>query len=366
MARAGRGAAVSDGTHISWTDATLNVVTGCAKVSPGCYHCYAIRTAHRLAANPNPKVSGAYFGLERDGEWTGRVNLRPDLLDQPFRWRKPRRVFVTAQGDLFHTAVPDDFIARVWAVMALTPQHTYQVLTKRHGRMRSLLSSDAFRDLMARDGMPYPRSALWRWSDVSWPLPNVHLLVSVEDQARADLRIPALLDTPAAVRGVSCEPLLGPVDLRLIDYYDPDSIDPATGRKVCGGCSGVVGIAHEPACGREPGEWRGIDWVIAGGESGPGARPMHPDWARSLRDQCVAARVPFFFKQWGEWTADPEVAGDRDPDGMVLRDGRVQGKGDECWFSETIGAVPMARVGKRAAGDLLDGCTWHEQPGEQP
>ena len=292
---------MADGSKIEWTDATWNVVIGCDKVSPGCDHCYAIRTAHRMQANPNPKVSGAYAGTEANGDWTGRVNLVTDRLDLPLMWRRPRRIFVNAQSDLFHANVPDEFIARVWAVMALAPQHTFQILTKRHGRMRALLSSLAFRSrvndkawlmLSGEDSNVTPRSGA---HPVTWPLPNVWLGVSVEDQKRADLRIPALLDTPSAVRWISAEPLLGPVDI-------------------------INGLGDS---------WlTGIDWIVVGGESGPGSRPMHPDWARSLRDQCEVAGVPFLFKQWGDHE----------------RDGR--------------------RVGKRTAGRELDGRTWDEYPQE--
>ena len=326
---------MSDGTGISWTDATWNPVVGCTKVSPGCDNCYAIRTARRMIANPNPAVSQAYAGTEAGGEWTGKVNLLADRLDQPLRWRKPRRIFVNAQSDLFHGAVPDDFIARAFAVMACTPRHAYQVLTKRHGRMRSLLRSDDFRpaveDAMLGIVAAYPTG---RTRYKAWPLPNVWLGVSVEDQATADLRIPALLDTPAAVRWVSAEPLLGPVDLRLSHRLDHCTCWPYLG-------------AHERHCGYEPGEWSGLDWVVVGGESGPGARPMHPEWARSLRDQCASAGVPYFFKQWGEWA--PE---DQTPEETVIP---AQYRHDD--------STGCMRLGRRAAGDLLDGVQHHEWPG---
>lgn len=265
----------------------------------------------------NPLVSQAYAGTEAGGEWTGKVNLLADRLSQPLRWRKPRRIFVNAQSDLFHKDVPDEFIARVFAVMALAPQHVFQVLTKRHGRMRSLLRSDDFRpsveDAMGGMVAAYRTGRTWY---KAWPLPNLWLGVSVEDQATADLRIPALLDTPAAVRWVSAEPLLGPVDL--------------SGLMQCFRCKAT----HEfGPC--DPMGWpspygalskRHIDWVVVGGESGPGARPMHPEWARTLWDQCAASGVPYFFKQWGE----------HGPDGR--------------------------RVGRRAAGDLLDGVQRHAYP----
>ena len=215
---------MSDKTGISWTDATWSPLVGCTKVSAGCDNCYAIRTAHRMTAHPNPLVSQAYAGTEAGGECTGKVNLLADRLDQPLRWRKPRRIFVNAQSDLFHKDVPDDFIVRVWAVMTLAPQHVFQVLTKRHARMRSLLSAPRFQDdvwraatvLMGEHGIDKGRH-------FAWPLPGVWLGVSVEDQSTADLRIPALLDTPAAVRWISAEPLLGPVDLSR--WLAPKGVD---------------------------------------------------------------------------------------------------------------------------------------------
>ena len=282
---------MSDGTGISWTDATWNPVVGCTKVSPGCDNCYAIRTARRMIANPNPAVSQAYAGTEAGGEWTGKVNLLADRLDQPLRWRKPRRIFVNAQSDLFHKEVPDDFIARVFAVMALAPRHTFQVLTKRHGRMRSLLRSSDFRSAVedAIKGMVSAHQPKHVWY-AAWPLPNVWLGVSVEDQATADLRIPALLDTPAAVRFLSCEPLLGPMDLQMAVPR------PCT----CGpGQTFLIGETRAHKTGCPALRWPFPDWVVVGGETGPNAPPMHPTWARSLRDQCASTGVAFHFKQAG-------------------------------------------------------------------
>lgn len=294
---------MSDGTRIEWTDATWNVVIGCDKVSRGCDHCYAIRTATRMTSNPNPKVSEPYAGTVKAGEWTGRVNLIEDRLTLPLRWRKPRRVFVNAQSDLFHKSVADEFIARVFAVMALTPRHTFQVLTKRPARMRSLLRSVEFADLLG-ECIAEVNDGRAEYS-ISFPLPNVHIGVSVEDQKTADLRIPILLDTPAAVRWLSCEPLLGPVD--LTDHVDRWREEDG-GECDWGHCSeAAVAVRRDyshqdpvfacmlPVCAAH----RGLDWVVVGGESGPGARPMHPDWARSLRDQCAATGVPFLFKQTG-------------------------------------------------------------------
>lgn len=303
---------MSANSKIEWTDATWNPVIGCTKVSPGCDHCYAIRTAHRMSSNPHPAIAAAYGGTEQDGEWTGQVNLLVDRLDQPLRWTKPKRIFVNAQSDLFHNAVPDALIAQVFAVMAAAGHHTFQVLTKRHGRMRSLLSSEDFEvavDAHARE--------LGFEGYFGMPLPNVWLGVSVENQQWADIRIRELLGTPAAVRFLSCEPLLGPVDLAR-------AIEPNFA------VSGWKDLS-------------GLDWVIVGGESGPGARPMLPDWARSLRDQCQTAGIAFHFKQWGEWAPDAAYDGH----------GRlVDAQADES----------MTRVGKKAAGRDLDGRTWDEYP----
>lgn len=299
---------MGDKTRIEWTDATWNPVTGCTKVSPGCDHCYIART-------PPFRIAGRKFNQPGTGGTTG-VQLHPERLDQPLRWKRPRRVFVNSLSDLFHDEVPDDFIAHVFAVMALARQHTFQVLTKRHGRMRSLLNSDTFRRsmydwLVSIDHQKISNNRL------AWPLPNVWLGVSVEDQKRAEMRIPALLGTPAAVKFLSCEPLLGPVDLRLVCTCEE-----------CGG---------------------GIDWVIAGGESGRDARPAHPDWVRGLRDQCEASRVAFFFKQWGEWVTEQQAPNDITLPGWA-------------WMAYGEHEPAFYRVGKRAAGRELDGQTWDEMP----
>ena len=318
-----------DRTRIEWTDASWNPVTGCDRVSPGCDHCYAESIANRFSGTP------AYpDGFE--------VTLRPDRLDQPLRWRRPRRVFVNSMSDLFHDSIPDEYVASVWAVMALAPEHTFQVLTKRHGRMRSLLSSDRFAKLFAealyqQHGVIDPAEHI---GSATLPLPNVWLGVSAENQQWADIRIPALLDTPAAVRFVSAEPLLGRIDL--------------TGLLVTDGGSEQV------------------DWVIVGGESGPGARPMHPDWARLLRDQCAAAGIAFFFKQRGEWTWNepgqfrlPRVPlSDRE---AVMHPGGMTALTKSNPFDPFAAGHPdwatwIKRIGKKSAGRELDGRTWDEYP----
>lgn len=318
---------MADATNIEWTDATWNPTTGCDRVSPGCDNCYAMTLAPRLKAmgspryqnDGNPATSGPGFGF----------TMHPEALDQPLRWTRPRRIFVNSMSDLFHSDMDPYFLARVFAVMALARQHTFQVLTKRPGRMRSILRAPDFYEQVNRqvmDLLPTVRNRAIRdriagaqsaWQPLfRWPLPNVWLGTSVEDQKRADLRIPALLDTPAAVRFLSCEPLLGPVDLTHMDVE---------GRLTDGYWINALSGRNRDM-GRPCRDVASIDWVIVGGESGRGARPMHPDWARSLRDQCTAARVPFLFKQWGG----------HDEHGTPMH--------------------------KKAAGRELDGRTWDEFP----
>jgi protein gp37 len=311
---------MSDST-IEWTQKVWNPVLGCSRVSAGCTNCYAITSARIRQSNPNPKIATAFAGLvERvdDGsdkgrlDWTGQVNLLPERLFQPLRWKAGQRVFVNSMSDLFHKNVPRNYIVQVFAVMALARWHQFQLLTKQPARMRSLLNDPEFRpdvhmamqDLLRRSDVPIPignKRALTTdveaWMPYTeWPLPNLWLGVSVENQKWADIRIPALLATPAAVRWLSCEPLLGPLNLFGSVDEGCDTAGPAISHE---GYSFPVdyGSGTEWTCDHQV----GIDWVVAGGESGHNARPMHPDWARSLRDQCQAAGVPFLFKQWGEW-----------------------------------------------------------------
>lgn len=374
---------MSDNSKIEWCDATWNPTRGCTKVSPGCDNCYAEALVDGRLKKQHP---GGF----------GNVMLLPDRLDQPMRWARPRRVFVNSLSDLFHDDVPDGYIAQVWDVMAKCPQHTFQILTKRHARMRSWVrrwadrSGDSdgdkasvlppmpqgpeairatytsgrallFADMLDSMGDPpegcaYP---LYDWMEGQrfWPtvLPNVWLGVSVENQQWADIRIPVLLDTPAAVRFLSCEPLLGPVDLqRHLTYRCPgcDHIAPWTD-----GTSRAAGDAADEfwcrTCGRETPLAscdRQMHWVIGGGESGPRARPMHPGWARSLRNQCQAAGVPFHFKQWGEWA--PSL-GRTEAQELIWPDG---------FHRPDTGWTNVERVGKKRAGRELDGRTWDEYP----
>ena len=306
---------MADNTGIEWTDATWNPIVGCSIVSPGCTNCYAMKMAARIEKmQPESHYAGTTKRVNGNAVWTGKVALAPDhILTAPLRWKKPRRIFVNSMGDLFHESIPDEWIDKVFAVMALCPQHTFQVLTKRSKRMREHLDTRlraSFVSAAALSMVPgnaVEKSPAW---NMKWPLPGVWLGVSAEDQARADERIPDLLAIPAAVRFVSAEPLLSALD--LVPYLSPH-------------------FQSESADFPKLGE---LDWVIAGGESGPSARPMHPDWARSIRDQCQDARVPFFFKQWGEFAPHPSP----------IADGAVY------------------RLGKRRAGHLLDGIEHREFP----
>lgn len=274
-------------TEISWADSTWNAFIGCTRVSPGCDRCYAIGVAHRFSGTANEAYAGTTVHGPDGPDWSGRLTFSEKRLLKPLSWQAPRRIFVNSLSDVFHEAATDEQIAQLFAVMAVTPRHTYMILTKRHGRMRSLLSSPGF----ARQVMLAATEVGGEWDAQAyvWPLPNVIGGVSVEDQKRAELRIPALLSTPLAVRMVSAEPLLGPLKLDRYVWAEP---------------SGLAG------------DWpRGVDWVIVGGESGSGARRMDPSWPREIRDQCAAAGVAFQFKQTGdvlarEWGLKDKKGGD--------------------------------------------------------
>lgn len=332
---------MSDGTKIEWTDATWNPITGCSVVSPGCTNCYAMRLAGTRMKHTESRI-GLTEPSKAGPVWNGKVRFNEQWLDQPLRWRRARRIFVCAHGDLFHESVPDEWIDRVFAVMALARNHTFQVLTKRSDRMRAYLSEDRrlhWADMGLRWMGEDPDPAFDSVHFGPKALPNVWLGVSAEDQQRADERIPDLLATPAAVRFVSAEPLLGPLDL-----YGGDP-DPRLGGVEAG--SGLSLEQYWKADGTGP--FPGIDWVIVGGESGPGARPMHPVWVRSLRDQCDAAQVPFFLKQWGEWQPAHPLGG---------LDDAVAGT---RWHTFADGAS-VRLCGKKRAGRTLDGQTWDQMP----
>ena len=335
-------------TPIEWTDVSWNPVTGCTKISQGCKNCYAEKIAERFRGTktfPN--------GFD--------VTLHPERLEQPLHWRKPRRIFVNSMSDLFHEQVLDLFIRQVWAVMAACPQHTFQILTKRPERMAKVLGGGVY-SIAAVDWFT-SQFGLRAQPSEAWPLPNVWVGTSVEDQVSANTRIPWLLKAPAAVRFLSCEPLLGPITLSKLTapWYEPGY---ATGREVYP----LLGLMAIPDMDWEVGK---LDWIIAGFESGPSARPGHPAWVRSIRDQCQVASVPFFFKQWGQYRPLPEpygrLCGPGVPD--TSRHG-VAVDLDATWYdwdNHSMGDLSdeawlMERVGKKRAGRLLDGRTWEEFP----
>lgn len=324
---------MSDNTKIEWAEATWSPVTGCTRVSEGCRHCYIERT-------PPFRMGHRRFDSPDIGATTG-VKLHSERLHIPLKWRKSKRIFVCSLADLFQDEVPDRFIVEVFAVMALAPRHTFQVLTKRHARLRSLLGSSAFPKLV--ENAVYRRNTYA--PHLVWPLPNVWAGVSVEDQKWADIRIPVLLETPAAVRWISAEPLLGPIDLHAKDsrtlrpQWLPVTAYGVNAPDHKAGDGSFVGDLYADMYGPN------LDWVVVGGESGPGARPMHPAWAQSLRDQCVAAGVPFLFKQHGAWAPSPN--------------------GNEVSVVDTEGhewPARMFRGPKAATGRTLDGRTWDEYP----
>jgi protein gp37 len=363
-------------SNIEWTDATWNPIVGCSIVSPGCTNCYAMRMAARIIAMAGTRNVGVHYDktikdVKGKPVWTGIVKQAPDhILSEPLHRRKPTTYFVNSMGDLFHEDCPDEWIDRVFAIMALCPQHTFQVLTKRAERMREYCStlgrhhevdriSLAMKRLHAESGYG-ANGAMYTLGNGGWHFKNVWLGVSAERQQEADERIPHLLQTPAAVRFVSAEPLLGPIDLR---QWLSDS-------EGCGNCGDGSFYEGQRRCCDEPISVTtpGLDWVIVGGESGPNARPMHPDWPRSIRDQCTAAGVAYFFKQWGEWKNGSNFHRDAK---AVLLDGRIVEPTHEGMLAAQREAsiwnpTLMRRVGKKAAGRLLDGREHSEFPRATP
>lgn len=292
-------------SKIEWTDETWNITGGCEPCSPGCEHCAAARSAQLCVNRGNKK----YEGLVKNGKWTGEVRLFPDVLEAPLHWRTPRMIFTEFMGDLFHKSVPDEFRWQVYCKMHIANQHTYQVLTKRDEEALQFYSE---REILEAEHFNH----IW-------------LGFTVCNQKEADEKIPNLLKIkamyPSITIFVSIEPMLGAVDIS-------DYLGEYIGAETCS-----YGEAHRnKTCDCLFG---GIDWVILGGESGPGARPMQPEWARSVRDQCHAAGVPFFFKQWGSnrFNIWPECY--REQVGLAGRD-----------WSQSKG------------GRLLDGKEWNQYP----
>ena len=275
-------------TKIEWCEESWNPVTGCTKISEGCKNCYAERMAKRLAGR---------FGYPKDNPF--QVTLHPDRLNQPIKWKKPRYIFVCSMSDLFQPDVPKWFLDRVFDRICYDDilHHKFLILTKRPMRAYEYFES---------------------WFDSRLP-DNVWFGVSVENQKTADERIPKLLQISAKIKFISIEPILGMVELRRAF-----------------GSEGPRQTYIEQ-----------LDWIIVGGESGPHARPMHPDWVRKVRDDCIQTRVPFFFKQWGEWVQSEE------PQEVYSKKGGFKTlPAKECFI----------KVGKKRAGRLLDGREWNQYP----
>lgn len=344
-------------TKIEWATKVWNPVTGCIKVSDGCKFCYAERQWPRLEGNKKTLYHGREFT---------DVQCHEHLLQEPFKWKKPERIFVNSMSDLFHEDVPHFFIDQMFAVMALNPHHTFIVLTKRPERMLCWIKKEWDCEELDIEGADSAQAVQFQITDIAnnldsegfnfsqrqkeivgwefgeemqWPLPNVWLGVSVEDQQTADERIPLLLDTPAAQRIISYEPALGPVNFEK--FLVPPS-EPVL--------SGAEGKGAEGASS--------LNWIIAGGESGPNARPSHPNWFRNVRDQCRQYNIPFFFKQWGEWVAGSQLTVEkRELLADTLSFDKFH-KFNDCNDSGNM----MVRVGKKAAGHLLDGKEYFQLP----
>lgn len=333
---------MGDKTSISWTSSTWNMLRGCSVVSAGCENCYAMGVGARFSDKGQPYEGLAKFSAKRRlPQWTGKVRIVPKHIADPLRWTKPRRIFVNSMSDAFHEEVSNETIAGMFGIMAAAPQHQFQLLTKRAGRMKEwfewfasmggasqpIRAALAARDLLKTENLSAKHLAKINGCDASgkilpWPLPNVWIGVSAENQRTADERIPKLLRVPAAVYFVSYEPALGPVVfhdewLRGTFSHCPDeTADPATDE--CNGCPALppherhadgdhCGAVYTPR----------LDWVIVGGESGPRARPFDVAWARSVVRQCKDARVACFVKQMGAHvrTDGIQLAGDWWPDG---------------------------------------------------
>ncbi len=296
-------------TKIEWTNETWNPIIGCTKVSEGCKECYAEKMAKRLTAiEANRHTYNYGFVINESGKWNGKTNFVRTALKKPLSWKKPRMIFVCSMGDLFHETVSFEDIIEVFHIINKCPQHTFQILTKRADRMKEFF-------------VDYAPNPYWE------NLPNVWLGVTMENQENN--RLTTLLQIPAAIHFVSFEPLLG-----LIDFYE-------------------IIMNNEYHCNTE----NKLDWVIAGGESGHKARPMHPDWVRSLKDQCEAANVPFFFKQWGEWI-------DIDNGYDCINES------EKVFIKHTFGSAytshDVYKIGKKKAGSILDGKEYKQFPNTTP
>ncbi len=368
---------MADRTLIEWADATINPFPGCSHarlpdgtVSPACGGgCYAERVAARMSTNPvvNKYHGLAVFGQDGTPAWTGQVGFAPQDLEKPRKWTRPRRIFVESMGDIAHESLTPQRWLPFWDLLrdnvSRKQPHTYYLLTKRPAHLRLLLESmrrgnalgepSAFAAAMG----PAKMEALY-WKIMQW----VVCMATTENQAAADYRVPDLVRCPALHFGVSAEPLVGPLDLRRW-LRRPGDLRVGF---ICDAC-GPGGVDEDgccTSCGADAREVPGLGWIITGGWTGPRATPSHPQWSRDLRDQARGAGVPFFFKQHGEWAQVCYFPGGLQPGNLLmLPDGRT------FTFASKVDipvdaplAAEMCRVGKRAAGRLLDGVEHSEIP----
>lgn len=329
-------------SKIEWTEKTWNpIVSGCSMVSEGCTNCYAMKMSFRLAEMGQEKYKGLTKKTEKGNiVWNGKIKIDLDdkALFEPLKRKKPTMYFVNSMTDLFHEDVPFEAIDKIMGIIALSPQHTFQILTKRPERMKEYFENPYLYKKIRGEVKGIDND--YSFPLIYLPLPNLWLGVSVENQEQANKRIPYLLETEAKVRFLSCEPLLGKINL--------DDLTQINTKKVYDCLEGEIfewdvypdddSLIYHSETGK-------IDWVIVGGESGTkNVRPMHPDWVRGIRNQCKDANVPFFFKQWGEWMpADAK---------RNYTEKRIECSFDEC----------LLKVGKKNAGRLLDGVEHNEMP----
>ncbi len=341
-------------SKIEWTNETWNPIFGCDKISPGCKNCYAEKMAYRLAhmehawyyANVLEETDEYKKGIiplnGKSGvksKWNGKTYFNEDILKNPFKWKKPRMIFVCSMGDLFHESLSFEDIRRVYDVIANTRHHTYQILTKRPKRMLEFFKW--FGNEIREAGFDSIPSESDNSLDYYSPLKNLHLGVTAENQEEANKRIPYLLETPAAKRFVSIEPMLSRIELS--ETNKEFSYDWLTGR--------FCNIKqHNGQAVKNPSYKSKLDQIICGGETSAKARPMNPNWVKSLRDQCEVTKTPFFFKSWGEWVDEfhPEAT--------------MKHKQSDVFVKSDYDGFYMVRVGKKKAGCLIDGKEYKEFP----
>lgn len=347
---------MSENTNIEWCDATFNPWEGCQKVGPGCDHCYAETRNARFGGGQAPNWGpGAPRRRTSDSNWRKPLQWQAQAAEFMAKHGRRQRVFCASLADVFDNQVPSQWRADLFSLIAKTPDLDWLLLTKRIGNARAMIAE-------ATATVEFFDSQVNLWTTEA-PWPNVWIGATITSQEEANRDIPKLLDVPARVRFLSMEPLLGPVDLAWVDdgaahrdvpreewgSADDDDCPPGLWWNVL---SGKRTIMHGGATGEWSRRDASVDWVIVGGESGPGARPMHPDWARSLRDQCAAAGVPFLFKQWGEWAPDEHFTR------LPTRDAAIHEWGEGLTITGR-----SWRYGKKAAGRLLDGAQHDGFPG---